>query len=719
MLPTSIAKKIKALDARIRMLAMIEGVAHLLTYLAIAVIATFLIDYMTPLPVSVRVILDLAIAAGFFYVGLKKVVIPYTGRLSEDRLSLLVEKEYPELEDSLITTVQLSRVVDRPGEGQFHSQELIRKVINETEEKTRRIDFLKAGARKTLGSAWALSIALLISIVVFGAASPFASGMYFKRFLTLSGQWPKNNMIALEPAPPGMIAKGEDLEVSYESHEDFEIPSEVYVYSRPVDVDGATWELSNAKKFVGGIFKYTFHNAVESFEFKAVGGDCETPPFRVEVTERPRVEEITLSFELPKHIEESGFDAPPRKKGGSFKMPEGTVVSYNVITNKPVVNAELVGLENLDGPNAFGKDAIIELEGKSTFKGRFKVEKTTNYYFKFVDRYGFDSGKNPIKYTLTAVKDKEPRVKMVEPDGNRDYVPNASVPMKISARDDYGVKEMEFRYYVLERGVKIDNPAVKTIECDTLSGMPLEHEFEFTFDLENLSVKRGDVIVFYAAARDFRPDEKTAWGFSEPRFRITVSSRQDMTPRITFMLRKITNKLREAQKSEIESQKELGVLRTALESDYSQETDRGISIQERAQNRISYDLETAWELIGNLIRFKESNKMMERNDKEWLYGVADALKTLYMEDSPDVVRELADARQKASREDSLVHVENAHTMQGHIISELSKLIREMMRIEELQEVITVLGGIKDLEEKIEKELIDVTTGKKDDDNSDD
>jgi hypothetical protein len=711
MLPRSIDSKIKALDNSLKTVAVIEGFAFAAVFAVLFAAVVFAIDYTTPLPAPARIFLDAAFLIGLAAILAVRIFRPAFKTRSADELALIFEKARPELKDSLISAVQFARAADDPAEAQFQSRELSAVVIEETSSRVENMT--TAGAVRSGRAAAALAFVgvLVVLAAAFMVSSPDTTRIFFSRFAALTGEWPMVNALKLDPAPPARIAKGEDLDVIYATERNYRPPAEVYIYSRPSNRGDADWEFSTTKKFAGGIFRYTFKNVVESFEFYAVGGDNTTSVFRVEVTERPRVEKIGLSFDYPKYILDSGFKGPATTRSGSAKVPAGTVVSFGVSTNKPVKKAEICGVQTLSNQTVFEGADILQETGGSSIRGAFAVADSVTYFFKFVDSYGFDSGTNPIKYTLTAVSDKPPRVKILEPEGNRDYTVEASVPIRVRAEDEHSIKTLELRYTVLPGGVAEKNAAEKRIPLKEIGVGTKEVESEYVFDIKALDLKKNDVILYYAAARDFRPDEKTAWGVSEPKNRITLISKQDAPPIIKEMLRRITEALKKAHKAEDQCRTaSKGTSEKLGAGAYDTETDRELGAEMSLQGKITGQLEELIGMVENLIRFKESNKLMEDRDKTWLPEIREALNTLAKDKSPAALEHLSKAREAARAAESDLRVQEAIGVQVEILAELQRLIKELQRMEDIQEIITQIIIIEGIEKRLLQDLIDINIG---------
>src|SRR5688500_7743097 len=105
-----IVGKIDAVRRRVKRLVLIDGLSRTMLVAFACAVAMFLIDYFLPkVPFEVRLTLLGASVATVAWAVWRFIVYPLGVRLTDDDIALCVEKQYPDLNDRLISAIQLSR----------------------------------------------------------------------------------------------------------------------------------------------------------------------------------------------------------------------------------------------------------------------------------------------------------------------------------------------------------------------------------------------------------------------------------------------------------------------------------------------------------------------------------------------------------------------------------------------------------------------------------
>src|SRR5262249_48575691 len=142
-LPNSLHDKIAAVAGKIARIRLARRVAA--TILALSLTAAFIVlaDYLFKFGTGVRLVL-LAGWAALAVAGVVACVRALGRRADVDALAALIEKEYPNLAERLLSSVELSEAGDA-GHG---SQALIALLIRETEIRSSKLNFLQAAPEK-------------------------------------------------------------------------------------------------------------------------------------------------------------------------------------------------------------------------------------------------------------------------------------------------------------------------------------------------------------------------------------------------------------------------------------------------------------------------------------------------------------------------------------------------------------------------------------------
>jgi len=170
------------LRGSIKRLFALDGLSRLILALLAFGAVTFLADWGLDLPAPLRIILLLG---GFGLAGwilLARVLKPLSVRISDDDLAIFVERNYPELNDKLISAIQLARDPATVASGVMftNSPELIESLVVDAEQATSQLDFHRVIVRGHVGkiAGWA---ALLVGLLVAAAAASAGERDYASR----------------------------------------------------------------------------------------------------------------------------------------------------------------------------------------------------------------------------------------------------------------------------------------------------------------------------------------------------------------------------------------------------------------------------------------------------------------------------------------------------------------------------------------------------------
>ena len=126
--------------------------------------------------------------------------------------------------------------------------------------------------------------------------------------------------------------------------------------------------------------------------------------------------------------------------------------------------------------------------------GSLKVDKDSDYWIELADEKGHRGG-NTKAYHIKALPDKPPKVEILEPGMDIRADATNSVPLKISAADDFGVNEIKVIYH------KLGGPEQMMI-CKRESEKNGEITASAELDLASLGLKEYELVAYHAEASD-------------------------------------------------------------------------------------------------------------------------------------------------------------------------------------------------------------------------
>lgn len=387
-----------------------------------------------------------------------------------DRMARLVEEQCPELEGTLRSALE-------PAVEESPFGAAIREDASLAIDRLDRARLIDPDARRL---AWlGAGAALAAVLVTAGLAAPTAvRAVRTARFLVA----PPPLLLRVVPGNHRLV-KGTPLTI------------EAVVEGAPpgLDIPAPQLVVQGGDARAAGAFTPAAggHHAVHlpvvdrSFTYRVRAGGLVSSTYRVDALERPRVAGVDVAYVYPAF---SGL--PPRREtdGGDIYAPAGTKVTVSVRATKPLRAAQLRTTEG-----GTGRTLPLNLVSGRVGEVAFTVAQDGAYRVSLTDTDAIDNGEE-TEYFVRVMDDRPPDVRVLRPAGDRSATRLEEVAIEARAEDDYGVQRLELVYAVRggqERVVPLGGNGGST----AVSG-------RHTLFLEDLDVKPGDFVSYYARARD-------------------------------------------------------------------------------------------------------------------------------------------------------------------------------------------------------------------------
>jgi hypothetical protein len=233
----------------------------------------------------------------------------------------------------------------------------------------------------------------------------------------------------------------------------------------------------------GGAFVFPFESVDRSFTYKIGAGGASTRDFTVTALFAPRVERIDLHYEYPSF---TGLRPREEQNGGDIYAPAGTKVRLRIQTDKPIAAAEMA----LTGAGA----KAMRAAGDRAAEVELTLARDDSYRLRLTDHDGLGSP-GETEYFIRLMDDRPPDVRILRPAGDQQITPLEEVAIEARAEDDYGIANFELVYAV-------PGGQTRAVPFTNISGTEVARLGAHLLAAEDLRVKPGDVITYYARARD-------------------------------------------------------------------------------------------------------------------------------------------------------------------------------------------------------------------------
>ncbi len=346
------------LRGRIRRYVFLEGFALVVCIVGLAFWVSLILDYGLELPQGARrVLLVLAAivtaAAAIWYIGLR-VVRGFRNRA----LALVLERRFPELNERLITAVDLA-------EGEHTGPPLTATMLAQTTKEA--TDLLHKLSLGEVFNSWpllraaGLALLLLASMGGFYAVAGDVFETWYQRNLHFSdityhrdtelrvyvladpGERPVDFQNGVYKHP-----RGADLALAVDVLPEKVVPREVHYQYRGVETAGAG---DGYMTRVGdGTFRQKLAGLKDSVRLHVRGGDFRTrQPLLVQVVDPPQIDRVMLQCLYPDYMGKNERDTDGKTVmrakvdvlGAQVSLPAGTDFVLEAKVNKPLVGVRL------------------------------------------------------------------------------------------------------------------------------------------------------------------------------------------------------------------------------------------------------------------------------------------------------------------------------------------------------------------------------------------
>jgi hypothetical protein len=229
-------------------------------------------------------------------------------------------------------------------------------------------------------------------------------------------------------------------------------------------------------------FEYAFESVDRSFHYVVAAGAAKSLSYEITALFAPRVRRIDLEYTYPSF---TGLSPRLEEDGGDIYAPAGTRVRLRIRTDKPVARGEIA---------TSSAASALRPAGDCMLEGELVLAKDDSYRLRLADDDGLKTN-GETEYFIRLMDDRPPDVRILRPSGDQKITPLEEVAIEARADDDYGVAAFDLVYAVAGGREHV-------VAFDRVSGTDVEKVGARLLPAEDLGVKPGDVITYYARARD-------------------------------------------------------------------------------------------------------------------------------------------------------------------------------------------------------------------------
>lgn len=365
----------------------------------------------------------------------------------------------------------------------------------------------------------------------------------------------------------------------------------------------------------------------ESFRFRIAGGDDDTQPWiPVSVVPPPALEDLELELTFPEYTR-----VPARR------IPEGTrylqVVSGSTIRFRGRSDVEL-SAARLNG----AEETLLEFE---TADGDFEGVLTCSAVgaqFAALELVDVDGVANTaaLRLEILTIADRPPDVAFVEPATDLFLTPDAELPLRIEARDDYGLVDVRL---TIGAGTPPREGAERAADTvDVLHGPTHEPasslELQRTLRFADLGFVPGERVLLALTATDAIVDDATRPGRDERE--VTLISESEKQRELAGRLKELLARIRREEAAQRRVRQQLQPGAVPDDQNDAPRIPDVVQEQQRIEQTLTDDERGVQIEFERLLAEFDLNRLNNRVLRERIVHLADELRLLERELFPSI-----------------------------------------------------------------------------------
>jgi hypothetical protein len=460
-------RAIEDVRARARKMGASRGLLWGAAALAGGALVLFALDNVLHLGTAARVLLDLLLLGALGCVAVKTLVLPPLRPVPREESALLIERTFPGLDNRLINALRLEREGTAP-------PMVLGLISFEAASSLERTDLREVLPRRLLRRAALAAGAAALLLAAYALLLPDYFSNALKRYALPAAFTPPITRTTLRVSPGDRtVVEGETVTVKAE------VGGEI-----PPGARIAVGKTSYDMRFMGGHFAFDFRNVEAPFEYSVRAGDAVSDTFRITVTRRARIERLCVEYTYPDYLKKAPHKEDPAS--GHIAAVEGTRIALSFRITKQLKRVQLAATPPIEA-------------ARTGDKWEFEVTRSGNYRFDWTDWDGLE-GKSPT-YTLAALKDNPPTVRLLEPSRALSVRPDTELTAVVQAADDFGLASVVLACSRAENE-RAPIADIKVADREVRASHRLR--------VKDLGVEAGRSVTVYAVARDLKGQETSS-----------------------------------------------------------------------------------------------------------------------------------------------------------------------------------------------------------------
>jgi hypothetical protein len=485
---------------RLLELVWLHGLSTATCAFALWLAFAFIADWTLHLPAGVRWIhLGLLLAAPVFFL-VRDLVRPLRSLPRRAGLAVLVERAHPELDELLVSAVELSSSTRPSG-----APELVAGVMREADLAAEHLDLARVFDARRPRLRMLCGVLAIAACTLLFSLDTDATHVFFQRLAGGDTPWPQRTHLSIEVPISGAAVQTAAADGSTEASAPVsssarreivvrvargsDVP--VIVRAEGVVPEDVTLHFTGGHQVVlsasgGSVFRTLLRSCQENVEFYATGGDDQDddPTVKLVVLQPPDVSGLAIAIEPPRYSGQpahTDFDrdvevlagskllvhvlvSPSEARGVARLLPEDRVVEL-----KPSPFPVRPAASSADAAAPTSAETSDAKTTKNGLGFELTAEKSLRYRFELTDSTGL-SNPDPGLFGIAVIEDRPPEVEILSPGrGDFDTVMSGWISLRARAEDDFGITSMGWSSAPISESESAQARAPKPLEFQSVS----------------------------------------------------------------------------------------------------------------------------------------------------------------------------------------------------------------------------------------------------------
>src|SRR5918996_3327166 len=414
------------------------------------------------------------ITAAVLLVLISLTVFRLLRRISQERAAVYIEQKQPKLRNNLINSLQLYPQVANAKDAPGFSASMVLALLRTTRKQlsTLKIDEL-IDTQRIKGSLRLLGF-LFVPVVAMVLFNPSWVDETLSLLTRPLDHLPPTKT-AIDVHPKGLrVVRGSPVTIQAATSGAIPKSLALIVWSGTNDRSEPLAEEKLPMENLGeGKFKAAMARLEKTIRYRVVTGAFSSPVYTAEAIDPPEIGNVQITLYPPAYTSLASVSVA----GGSVEGIKGSTVRIDAVSTKDVVKAEIV----MDD----GKKIPLKIDGRK-LQANLVLFQSQQYRILVEDAHSFRN--SPIAYELRARPDGFPTIDLLRPTEDLEINGDEVLPLEYSARDDFGVAEVNLVSKVGEREDKI------RLQRDDAKRLILRDQFKW--DVGRLGLREGEEAVF-------------------------------------------------------------------------------------------------------------------------------------------------------------------------------------------------------------------------------